>query len=692
MLDVEEPIEPAYGLVCNESKTAKTYLVRNLGRSSLSGDVKIEGPDAAFFNADPDTFSVGPSGSASVVVTYSPTGNVSGKKHRASIVFTSTGGNKDFPLGGEVSTVPVAPALSFNCGDSLDICESAGIGVSCCQAAKPEDKPATKHLNFGKIALGQVRTAAAKVANLGCDDLQVTNVKIEKLPGDNCGDDEVKVKGFSSFTLVGSPKPESVATRDVVFEFAPNAKACQVNRKYVITTNDPAAPADSAAASGVLSGSATAPDLVITPDPADFGGVSQGQSKDLDLLVRNSGSESLTISSMEIIEDPANEFSIEGIHRCTTDLPATNNVLAPATADPDRCLTDKVEVKVRYAPSLSHSANAKLRVNHPGVGNGATTADLLGKSTPKLTTHPSDMVLFAAPGNPLLGCGAGDGIHCTAPNCADACTTDGECAPGRCLDGVCDFGAMCVPACGVATRTVAICNGASAVADLVIQPPRIRSNVGDPNPPVDGDDPAKLLFTLTNNCPGRAIQPGTCCNETLTYNDSRFGGTVAAELVIDSNDGTAGGPDGGPYVLLLQAQSLGSSRIPVPDVTAPSNPQKDTWVRLDGSPSSVGLGTITQYHWRLIKIDKTTTSRLPIGGIDPNDPNRNCPPDYNGGQCFRFTDGSHKALEFFADMPGPVQYTFGLMVDGSICDPVWTSLDNEARVIVTMAAAPIGDN
>src|SRR5690606_7617961 len=137
------------------------------------------------------------------------------------------------------------PILSFGCSPELPLCGQAAGGPCCLTTCERPDstdpadvaacnarKLASKILDFGSPVFDEeVATVSARVQNLGCGDLEVSEVSIERLPSDTCdpvaaegGGDPVEQVGladFAPFTVKGSVDPLAPNTEDVIFEFRP---------------------------------------------------------------------------------------------------------------------------------------------------------------------------------------------------------------------------------------------------------------------------------------------------------------------------------------------------------------------------------------------------------------------------------------------------------------------------------------
>lgn len=685
-----------WGDVCADSSTVKTLTITNKGRSTLNATLAIEGDEASFFSLDKEAIAIDfAGGTAEVKVTFHPNADALGTDHDAQLVITSNGSEQPLKirLSGDVANVAPEPILSFRCADSLPLCKDAG-REACCFTAR--------NFDFGQPVFDQeVSTVLATVSNLGCGNLEVTDVRIETLIADNCQAyapegggapvEQVQVKDFVPFTLAGTVDPNDsskVQSQAIAFQFTPLREGCDVNRKFVLVTNDPNAPPDEVGtpglgdAAGSLVGRSSQGALVISPPSGNFSRVEQDGEKEIVFTARNISPQDILIDDvvLEIARDPLSGNSQEGVEyfrilevsQCgnVKDASAVDTVVKKSSGKPEEeYCEDRLRMKVRYKPSTPGRHYATLKLNHSTSSQLYTTHGLSGNSLPVLKTYPPAVTL----GSSEPGICSEDGKICLGSECQPACTTDDHCMTGeKCVDARCsDEDVICAPACGVASRKLAICN--EGVATLELGELAIyRSDKKDPAPRDDSlTFPGDLIFTLAGNCSGKNLAPGACCEETVNFRDSRVGGMTGAVIHIPSNDASWGDE----MFVELNSYTNGSGRTPFAQIDTPSGISRvRSWVKLDASRSTVGLGGFADIRWELKDIQGNST--LPKGIIDPANPSKNCPAGVNGGQCYRLS-ADKKELEFWTNDAAGIRYTFQVTFTGDLCTEGWPGSTTE---------------
>jgi len=702
----------SWGDVCDEAADVRIVRIENVGRAVMNVTLALEGPGAAFFSIadEQKSFSVNGGQGVEVHVTHRSTGGERNKDHDASLVVSPAGADAfSVPLLAHVADVDPAPYLAFGCTDGLLLCAAAG-DDACCQTSKAESKKVTRNISFGKTAIGETSVVRLHVTNEGCGNLEVQGLRIEKMAGDTCDSlmdeegnpfEQVEAKGFEPFVLAGSTDPARSNSREIEFAFAPELTPCQLNRKIVLVTNDPNAPPDAEGtttvtrASGTLSGEAVQGVLLIDPPELVFGDVKMGDTKVLTAEVRNPTLTPVTIDSIEIADwvNPAqngrDQYSIVQVYRgkgTGTPIPATNISMAESQFDPESS-SDRITVEIRFAPTRPGTHIGVLKVNHANAATKATRGTLHGGSNPKLVVYPPQLFFGTAnaagcaPVGPLSGY-----RECSKRNCmgAYACAIDDDCGFGnKCLDGLCAGAAMamdvaiCTPACGEQTKTIALCN--EGIAPLDLGTLRFEGGEAGSAPPIDPQRDGKpQLFSVTSNCSDSKLEPGECCNETLTYVDVRQGGMNVANLVIPSSDPSAQDPERGGKPVSITADTLveGATRLPVvPNlVTGPFPPRVGDWITFSADGAYGPFGDTLTYKWTLTKVEGASQYRTPIE-VDPLDLSKGCPASL-GRQCFQLSpDGA--TLSVWPESTPGFTYHARVEVFGDLCDPAWSSAQSK---------------
>ncbi|HWV39711.1 MAG TPA: hypothetical protein VN033_14675 [Vulgatibacter sp.] len=709
---VAKPEFLSWGDVCDEAADVRVVRIENVGRAAMTVTLAIEGPDAAYFSIadEQKSFSIVGGDGVDVQVTHQSTGGERNKNHDANLVVTA-GETEPFavPLLAHVADVDPAPYLAFGCIDGLPLCADAG-DEACCQTAKDESKSTTRNLSFGKTAIGETSVVRVHVTNQGCGDLRVDGIRMEKLAGDTCDSlldeegnpfEQVTAVGFEPFVLAGSTDPARYNSREIEFAFVPELQPCQLNRKVVLVTNDPNAPPDEEGkpnltrASGTLSGEAVRGVLLINPPELVYGDVKMGETKTLTVEVRNPTLTPVTIDSIEITDyvvpqmNGRDQYTLLQVYRGkgTGDpIPATDIHLAESQLKEDS-VEDRITVEIRYAPDRPGIHKAILRVNHAAAATKSTRGILTGASSPRLKVYPPGLTFGTAN---AAGCAPvgppSEMTQCAQRNCmgAFACSVDGDCGFGnKCLDGLCagdSYGvnvAICTPACGQQTKTVALCNEGIAPLDLGTLHFQ-GGEAGSPAPVDSQRDGSPEMFGISSNCSDTTLQPGECCNETLTYVDARQGGTNVATLVVPSSDAQATQPEWGGRPVPVSANTFleGVTRPPVvPNLlTGPDFPRVGEWISFDASEAYAPFGDNLSFQWKLTRVEGASKYQTPIE-IDPLDLGRGCPESI-GHQCFQLSpDG-----KVFSIWPEHANFVYHVKVEvfGDLCDPQWSASVSDA--------------
>lgn len=152
-------------------------------------------------------------------------------------------------------------------------------------------------LDFGTVNAGQSRDLTVTVRNTGTAALTVSSISSSN------------ARFASTVTTPLTLAP--AASQSVVIRFSPAGAGAQ-SGTMTIANNDSARPSVSVAVAGT---GAAVPSIDASPAALDFGNVAVGQSKDLTLTIRNTGTASLTVSAVTSLNPrftatPAAPFNI----------------------------------------------------------------------------------------------------------------------------------------------------------------------------------------------------------------------------------------------------------------------------------------------------------------------------------------------------------------------------------------------
>ncbi len=198
------------------------------------------------------------------------------------------------------------------------------------------------------------------------DDPVVRSFTIESVGGTDLTVDTIEMMGdASSFTIISEPTQFTLppgASQDVEVAFQPMGAYQQMGQS-VIGSNDP----DTPEALVELTGEGTVPELLIQPDPVNFGETWVGCDDELDVYLSNVGTDDLVITDLSYSGfsddgDDAGVFSeLSGL-----TLPLT---LAPG---------EEAQVLLDFAPdeAITYGGSMLVTSNEPmGVREGAIVGD-----------------------------------------------------------------------------------------------------------------------------------------------------------------------------------------------------------------------------------------------------------------------------------------------------------------------------
>lgn len=195
-------------------------------------------------------------------------------------------------------------------------------------------------LSFGEVAEGETAIKQFDIMNIGNATLSVDNIFIE---------------GAASFTLMGVPptgvlEPEEQVSVSVLYE----AIDGESSGFAYVASDDPDTPE---AAVELIAGVGLS-ELIIEPNPYDFGTVSVGSTSNGTVALMNVGGAPLDIEELAITSGPFDAW-------LDTELPAT----IPAGGE--------LDLKVSFTPTTNATATAEVRITHTADG-GEDYLDLTG--------------------------------------------------------------------------------------------------------------------------------------------------------------------------------------------------------------------------------------------------------------------------------------------------------------------------
>jgi hypothetical protein len=245
-------------------------------------------------------------------------------------------------------------------------------------------------LDFGDISVGQSRSLALTVHNLGTSNLDVTNITSTNA-------------SFSVVSPMCSPPTVCFTVapngqRIVTVQFSPTTDGAQ-SGELRITSNDP----DTATAAVALQGVGVAPRIEVVPDRLTFGNVTVGQSAAQNLMVRNVGTAVLSVSPLPSTTAP---FSVV-------------SPTAPFTVAPN---APPVTVTVRFSPIAVGGQSGELRITSNDPDRATVAVPLQGTGTTPRPCPPGQKCCECC--EPGGGCPAlcvPIGAQCSDPGCADEC-------------------------------------------------------------------------------------------------------------------------------------------------------------------------------------------------------------------------------------------------------------------------------
>lgn len=689
----------AYDGLCAGGSIKQDLTLKNESNARLSGTLSFEGSAAGSFRAEQDgtevsTVTLGPRGFLDLEIVYEPTGEAGDQE--AWLVLSS---NSDQTpelrvlLTGFLSENPQAPRLAAH----WSVCEPLDDSPVCPDNPKDPCCWATPDvIHLGKVGVEQEAGTVLRLENSGCQPVRITSVEMtDDTSSQPCAQEDLTVElGDGSLELPGTV---TTASESVLVRFLP-AEKCLIDREITLNTTDPTEPTRTFR----VRGEAVAGSLEVRSptDPVNFDAVRKGEHRDISIVLVNTGSERVDVASVSIEGTHQEHFQVVHLEQCGevgVKNPSVASVFdrGEGIRDCDREMT----VVTRYepkGPGRHGLAPNKARLWVEATDGSPSPVSLIGNSLPELRVFPANRIAFGSP--QITACGTGHDCGSCVNQAGLSCTTDTDCSVGaKCLDSICTTAgdaiggtepqAMCATTCGTSSRTFRLCNEAG-FNDLEILAIEIYGADGTPGGPVEeaweSHNQGDPIFRLDRGSCGDVVALGTCCEGRIDFMDSYGGGANNATLEIWTSLDPVVEGSRVPTKIVDIFKSTEVVDRPSVTIQRPDNPSvRDRTGTLFRANANTTHGMITQYEWKLLS--GPGAHRLPIGPIDPADPDRGC----SMQQCFSLEDASGQPcnpdgsnctnLRIFPDLDG--QYQVAVEVHGSICrPPLWTYRDVSVEV------------
>ena len=238
----------------NSGSTPQSILtVSNMGSAELSvTGIAVGGTNASLFTMSPTALSIGLGQSRDVTITYHP--QMAGQHTAVLTIFSNDATQPQ-------RTVSLsATALEPN-------------------APLPELKAAESAIDFGAVGINVKSEKRLLIKNAGQADLTIGGI--------SSSDEHFRVS-VNALTIAAGDSATFTIT------FTPSASA-SYSGTLTVLSNDPKAPSYTIGLSGTGKELPKQPDIAVLPSLLNFGAVRLGQTKTLNLIVSNEGSETLQV-------------------------------------------------------------------------------------------------------------------------------------------------------------------------------------------------------------------------------------------------------------------------------------------------------------------------------------------------------------------------------------------------------------
>ena len=276
-----------------------SVVIKNYRDSQLDiSKIHVSGPDSLFFNIDHNTASIQPFDSVILSVAFEPN---AARSYQAVLNIKSISNQIEVNLSGR--------------------------GVT------PEIQITPMKLDYNQVRVGKQKDLTFKISNFGLGVLHIPDIQSSDL----------------SFTIPDTILPleiKSFSNKDIPVIFSPDT-----NRSYfdqlLILSND----SDEDSSYVDIEGSGTAP--VLSPSIPDikFGKVVVLQDSIQSITISNTGQDTLYISNVQLLNDPANSFILEEYFTEATILPDSTS--------------DTIIIKYQPQTAGSHLGTLQFTSNDP---------------------------------------------------------------------------------------------------------------------------------------------------------------------------------------------------------------------------------------------------------------------------------------------------------------------------------------
>lgn len=748
-LDCEVRVSPgalALGTLCLGSETELTFGVENAGGAECVVDLALAGMAPQHFALSAARITVPVGTTQPVTVKYHPTaegGAVPDEDHFARVIVTSNAPTDEVievSVDGSTAATETKAILSLACTDAVKRCSDPTRDVTepCCSVVDQTGNNVPPYYGrsyLTQVEFGQVQSSHAvkvplQVTNFGCGTLDVSSLTVNPTTGTGfCAASTVTVNTALPASVPGSVSVQTRQSTTVELEFKPT-ELCSYFASAVVATNDPdivdSNPMTAMYGKFSIMGAGAEGRVGTTASDLWFRNVATGTTEEMKFSVWNKGNRAADVSAVRLRNGGGGVFAITKVERplCpagsgATDIGVNSSfTLAAARTGPEdnNCGEDQADITVAFTPNGAGNFSDFVEIDY---GDGVAVVSARGQSNPKVVAFPDGDVWFRGPN--LMGC---EPLTCN-PSCIGLCATNEDCNDGsECLDGVCGSAtySACVETCGMAERTVKLCN--EGIAPLKFDDAAqggglVVTGIGGGEALLHREpenvDPSRHntpVFSITRNgCAdtagnGATLQPGECCEATVSYLDSRNGGFFNGELRVYTNDpdyprDLANGMAIELHSLAMKDYDPEASFVAYDLEMGPGvSPRAGLMAVLDASASRdpackieedvtcnpPRFNPIVSYEWELV--DVSGIGEYPAameGPIDLDNPDARCPSFINGGNCFDVVDlggESGKVIHFFPDPEAQRTYKFRLTVKDGVCNPQhagWTENDIDAR-------------
>ena len=271
------------------------------------------------------------------------------------------GGTRNLPVQFAPSATGTQKGtLTINAPDSAPLTVALTGAAFASDVPSIEVSPAT--LDFGSVPVKQTKDLKVVVSNKGAAALHVSSFKTST--------STFSVTAPSTLTQVDAGKSVELTLR-----FAPQISG-PASDTLTLATDDPAKPKVTVALTGTATGGTPGPAISVAPTSLDFGSVGSGQTKDLALTVRNTGTAVLNVSAAKT-----------GSTSFTWVSPLTPFTVAAGSQS---------TVIVRFAPTTTDSFSSAVVITSDDPANGSLSVPLSGIGTsvtgaPSIVLNPSSL-------------------------------------------------------------------------------------------------------------------------------------------------------------------------------------------------------------------------------------------------------------------------------------------------------------